>query len=95
LPHWRIYSVLNATPIVTGAARLTAQRQDGLALNVVRPGTAIVRIHFSPYWHLVGVPGCVAPDGPFTKLRLKGGGPALLTMSFSYHRIRATTARCN
>ena len=55
--HWRVYAVERATPIVTGAATLTALGPDSLTLSAVRPGTAFVRVHFTPYWALSGAPG--------------------------------------
>lgn len=95
LPNWRVYAVVHPTPVVSGAARLTGMGQSTLLLNVRRTGSAVVRVRYSPYWQLVGVPGCVAPDGSRTRLQLRGTGPALLTISFSSHRIAATSPRCN
>ena len=48
------------TPIVQGAARLVALGPNSVTLRALRPGTALVRVRFSPYWKLSGGHGCVA-----------------------------------
>jgi hypothetical protein len=60
-----------------------------------RPGTAIVRVRFTPYWALDGVSGCVAPAGDFTRITFRQAGRARLVIDFSLGRIRARSERCN
>jgi hypothetical protein len=93
--HWKVYEVSDATPIVTGAATLTALGPDSLTLEVTRPGTAYVRVRFTPYWALSGGPGCVAPSGDFTTLTLRRPGTVRLVTSFALGRIGARSPRCN
>ena len=81
--HWRVYAVRDPTPIVEGAATLTELGSDWLSVQGLRPGTAIVRVHYSPYWAVVHGSGCVAPDGSFTKLTVRQPGPMKLAMRFS------------
>jgi hypothetical protein len=92
--HWRVFAVENATPIVSGAASLTAMGPSSLSLAVAHPGEARVRVHFSPYWELSGGPGCVAPDGDFVKLSLHRAGPVRLVIRFALGRIGARSRRC-
>jgi hypothetical protein len=92
--NWRIYAVRDPTAIVSGAARLTALHSDSLTLRASRPGTAIVRVRFTPYWSVSGGPGCVSPDGDYTKLTVKRPGSLRLVTSLSISRIGATSARC-
>ncbi|MGI8903092.1 MAG: hypothetical protein ACR2IP_05415 [Solirubrobacteraceae bacterium] len=92
--HWRIYAVAEATPIVQGAATLRALGPNSLTLHARRPGIALVRVRFSPYWALAGGPGCVAPWGDFTKLTLRRAGPLRLVIRFSAGRIGARSPRC-
>jgi hypothetical protein len=93
--HWRVFEVRNPTPIVTGAASLTALGPSWLSLRVQHPGEAIVRVHFTPYWKLSGGPGCVARDGDFVKLSLRRPGPVRLVIGFSPGRIGARSPRCS
>ena len=92
--HWRVYEVAGATPIVQGDATLTALGPNSVTLNSNGPGTALVRVRFSPYWALSGAPGCVARDGEFVAVRLRRAGPVRMVMSFSLARIGADSPRC-
>jgi hypothetical protein len=94
-PDWRVYEVEGATPIVQGPARLRAIGANSLTLHSARAGTSFVRVRFTPYWAITEGSGCVAPDHGFTEVRLRRPGPAMLGISFSLGRIRATSSRCN
>jgi hypothetical protein len=93
--HWRVYEVADPTPIVTGAATLTSLGPNSLTLAATRPGVALLRVHFTPYWTLGRGQGCVRPAGQFTELQLRHAGPAQLTIRFAFSRIGAQSARCN
>jgi hypothetical protein len=93
--HWRVYAVRDASPIVQGTASLRALGPDSLTLQADRPGTATVRVRFSPYWALTGVPGCVAPDGDFTRVSLQRAGAAKLVIRFALTRIGSRSPRCS
>ena len=95
LPHWTVYELRGPTSIVTGAGRLVAMGPQRLALAITRPGTLSVRVRWSPYWRLVGVPGCVTPDAGSTRVVARGSGRAQLQMSFSLARIGSSGRRCN
>lgn len=95
LPHWTVYELRGPTAIVTGAGRLVAMGPQRLALAITRPGTLSVRVRWSPYWRLVGVPGCVTPDAGSTRVVARGSGRAQLQMSFSLARIGSSGRRCN
>jgi hypothetical protein len=93
--HWRVYAVRDPTPIVDGTATLTDLGSDWLEVNADRPGTAIVRVHYSPYWAVTEGDGCVAPYGQYTKLTIRRPGPIKVAMRFSLDRIGATSTRCS
>ena len=92
--HWRVYAVRNATPIVSGAATLEAYGPNSLTLRSAHPGTALVRVRFTPYWALSGAAGCVAPAGGFTRVSFRQAGRARLIIRFSEARIGARSPRC-
>jgi hypothetical protein len=92
--HWRVYAVVRATPIVSGTATLTALGPDWAALSADRAGRALVRIRWSPYWRLSGVPGCVSPVGNFTAVRFARPGRGRLVIAFSFGRVGSRSARC-
>jgi len=95
LARWTVYELRDPTPIVTGAGRLVAMGPERLTLAITRPGRLSVRVRWSPYWRLAGVPGCVAPDAGFTRVVARGSGRAQLEMSFSLDRIGSSSRRCN
>ncbi len=92
--HWRVYEVENATPIAQGAATLTALGPNSVTLVGHHAGTTLVRVRFTPYWAVAEAPGCVAPDGDFTKVTTRRAGQVKLVIRFSLGRIGARTPRC-
>jgi hypothetical protein len=92
--HWRIYAVADATPIVQDDATLVKLGPDGFTLHADRPGTALVRIRYSPYWAIDGGSGCLSPDGEFTRIALRRAGKVRIVTRFSLDRIRARSPRC-
>jgi hypothetical protein len=93
-PRFRVYEVLDATPLAQGAARATALGPATLTLRATRPGTALVRVRYSPYWALSGAAGCVSPAGSFTRVTLRQAGRVRLVIRFAAGRIGARAPRC-
>jgi hypothetical protein len=93
--HWRVYAVAHPTPLVQGAATLRTLGSDWIALDALRPGTAILHMHFTPYWTLTRGSGCVARDGDLTRLILRRAGPVRLSIRFALGRVAATSPRCS
>lgn len=73
-PHWRIYAVDRPTPIVGGAATLTAMGPDWLRLRATRPGIALIRIRYSWLWR----GGRLDRQGDFLGLRVRRAGTIVL-----------------
>jgi len=93
--HWRVYAVKDPAPIVAGPATLRALGPDSLTIDARSPGSFYVRVRFTPYWALSGAPGCVAPDGEFTRLTLRRAGQVRLVIRFALDRIQAHSPRCS
>jgi hypothetical protein len=72
--HWRIYAVRRPTAIVTGAAELVAMGPDWLRLRATRPGTALIRVRYSPLWD----GGALSRAGAFISLRVRR--PAMILL---------------
>jgi len=80
--HWRVWRVVDATPLVTGPARIISMRPDSMTLHVARPGLVQVRVHYTPYWTLDGA-GCVgASRNGWTTLQIERSGPIQLRSAF-------------
>ena len=93
--HWRVYAVRDPTPIVQGAATVSELRSDWIEVQGSRPGNALVRVHYSPYWAVVEGSGCVGPAGDYTELVVRRPGPIKIAMQFSLDRIGARSPRCS
>ncbi len=92
---WRVYAVVDPTPLAQGAATVRSLGSDWIALDAHRAGTAVLHVHFTPYWALAQGSGCVAPDGDGTRLELRRAGPVRLVIRFAPGRIGATSPRCS
>jgi len=92
--NWRLYEVAEPAPLADPPARVVAAATDSLLLATPRPGTLRLRLRWSPYWAVTRGDACVAPDGDWTRLRVRRAGTVQLTMRFSPLRIGAHAARC-
>ena len=94
--HWRVYEVLLPAPFVVprGDANIALARlgSDRLVLRVRRPGEALVRVRWTPYWYAHG--GCVERDGAWTRVIAPRRGRLLLTTRFAPERVVSRGRRC-
>jgi hypothetical protein len=95
--HWRIYEVTLPAPVVLpeGDANIRIEQlgSDRVLLRVERPGEALVRVRWTPYWLAKG--GCVERDGDWTRVTAEKPGFLLLVTRFSPERIFQRGRRCN
>jgi hypothetical protein len=93
--HWRIYRVLDATPLASGPGRLTSLGHDSFTLSARAAGRFVVRVHFTRYWKLTHGSGCVkqAPGG-WTAVSVRGPGTVMVTASFSLVRAFSSGGSC-
>jgi hypothetical protein len=94
--HWRLFAVDEPAPLAESPALLTEATSEAFEVQIPRAGSYLVRMRFTPYWALQGVPGCVS-EGPedWTLLHADGAGHAHVEINFSLARIFSTGARCN
>jgi hypothetical protein len=94
---FRVYEVTLPTPLVVpeGDANITLEQfgSDELLLRVIRPGTAIVKVSWTPYWLAHG--GCVEPAGKWTRVDAPKEGFLKLSTRFSPERVFSRGRRCN
>jgi hypothetical protein len=98
--HWRVYEVITPHPLVVpaGGADIKPIRlgTDEVVLDVRRPGDAIVRVHFSPYWRIADGPGCVGEaPGDWTRITAKRAGRIRLVTTFAPGRVVSRGRRCS
>jgi hypothetical protein len=93
--HWRVFAVLDASPLAEPLGRPTPSRPaagarlvelgvQGFRLAVSRPGTYLVRVRYSPYFTVTSGAGSVgeAPGG-FTEVRAPRPGAVSVGARFS------------
>jgi hypothetical protein len=67
--HWRVYELLGAGGIVVGPAALVSERSGKVVLDAARPGELLVRVRYTPAWHVA--------SGPATLRKSTGGWLAI------------------
>jgi hypothetical protein len=94
---WRVYEVLLGAPIVIprGRASIALERlgSDQVLLDVRRPGEALVRVRWTPYWFAAG--GCVERAGEWTRVLARERGFMRLSTRFAPERIVQHGRRCD
>jgi hypothetical protein len=95
-PHWRVYEVMSPHALVTpeGSARMRALAlgAEQVRLAVDRPGSAIVRVRWTPYWVASGA--CVERAGDWTRVTAHRTGAMRLHIDFSPLRVFERGPRC-
>jgi hypothetical protein len=96
--HWRVYEHTgpSALAVPDGRARMALTRLDagGFALRVDRPGSALVRVRWTPYWRAAGA--CVEPArGGWTRVTATRPGTVDVRPSFSMDRVVSRGRRCS
>ena len=94
---WRVYEVLLPTPLVIpeGDANVVLEQfgSDELLLDVKRPGEAIVKVRWTPYWFASHA--CVEPHGDWTKVSAEQKGFVRLSTRFAPERLVSRGRRCD
>lgn len=93
---WRVYRVLIPHPVVIpqGDADIVLEQMqsDEVLLDVKRPGEAIVRVRWTPYWYAPNA--CVEPYGNWTRVIADEVGFVRLSTRFSPERLFSRGRRC-
>jgi len=95
--HWRIYEVTIPAPVVISekGSNITLEQlgSDEVLLRVKKPGTALVRVRWTPYWLAKG--GCVERADEWTRVTARREGFLKLVTNFSPERVVQRGTRCN
>jgi hypothetical protein len=94
--NWRVYTVTlpHAMAALDPGAAMSVTRMgnDELTLNVTKPGSAIVRVSWTPYWRAFG--GCVERAGDWTRVTARRPGTLRMAIDFSLGRVFDHGRRC-
>lgn len=94
--HWRIFAVLDPTPLASAPATLVALGHDSFALRFARAGSSLVRIRYTRYWTLTSGLGCVraAREG-WTEVSAARAGVVRVAARFSISRALGLSDGCS
>jgi hypothetical protein len=93
--HWRLFAVLDASPLAQAPAVLTSASSDSLTLYAPRPGAYTLRVRFTPYWALASGSGCVTrATQEWTTVQARRAGSFHLVIRFSLARVFSDAPRC-
>ncbi len=93
--HWRIYQVLDPTPLLAGPGVLISLSSDSFALRASAGGRFLVRIHYTRYWRIVEGSGCVAQaPGGWTYVTVSAPGEMRVAARFSLGRALGLGGSC-
>ena len=76
-PNWELYRVTAAVPFVSTVsapeapasdARLAALGGESFELTADEAGSYLVRVHHTPYWHVVKGEACIGTEGEWTRV---------------------------
>jgi hypothetical protein len=94
---WRVYEVLLPSPLLIsqGGARMSLEQfqSDELLIDVKKPGEAIVKVRWTPYWFASHA--CVEPHGDWTKVIAKDVGFVHMSTRFAPERLFSRGRRCD
>lgn len=94
---WRVYEVILPAPFVISQGKanivLDQYQSDEMLLDVKKPGEAIIRVRWTPYWFARGA--CVEPDGDWTRLIADKTGFVRLSTRFAPERLFQRGKRCD
>jgi hypothetical protein len=94
--HWRVFKVLDPTPIASAPALLTGLDHDSFTLRFAASGISLVRLHYTRYWTFVGGHGCVAPaSGGWTDVSVSSPGVVRVAARFSLSRGLGLAGKCD
>lgn len=93
--HWRVFGVIDPTPLVSAPAVLTALGHSAFTMRFASAGRALVRLHYTRYWTVARGDGCVtsAPGG-WTAVSARKPGVVRVTASFSLGRALGLDGGC-
>jgi hypothetical protein len=95
--HWRVYEVLLPARMVIpekdAGIVLEQLGSDELLLRVTHPGSALVRVRWTPYWFASAA--CVERAGDWTRVTASERGYLRLTTRFAPERIVDHGRRCD
>src|SRR5215218_4115726 len=103
--NWRLYRLVGAAGLVSGAGeqpgprgtgnRLTEVGAASFAFSARDAASYLVRIHYTPYWTVTSGNACVERDGDWTLLDVRRPGTVEVDASFSLGGLLRRDSECS
>jgi hypothetical protein len=85
--HWRIYAVLDPTPLAQGPGELSGMGHDWFSLRARTKGSFLVRVRYTRYWTVTAGAACVGrARGGWTEVSASRAGAVSVAARFSLGR---------
>ena len=85
--HWQVFRVAGAVPMASAPATVLQAGEAQLTVRIPEAGSTLVRVAWSPWLDLPpGSPGCLAPDGDWTRLTVTAPGTYRIGASYRLPR---------
>ena len=85
--HWRIYAVLDPTPLAQGPGVLSGMGHDWFSLRARTGGSFLVRVRYTRYWTVTAGAACVGrARGGWTEVSAARAGGVSVAARFSLGR---------
>jgi hypothetical protein len=95
--HWQVYEVGLPSRLAVAedgsGASVAGLHPDSFTLRFERPGSALVRVGWTPYWHAPGA--CVEKAGRWTRVTTKERHLVRVTIRVSLDRLVSRGRRCS
>jgi hypothetical protein len=93
--RWRVFAVADPEPLADGPARMTELGADDFTLDFARAGASVVRVRYTPYWHVAAGEGCVdEAEGGWTRVRSDEPGPLRVATRLALGSVFRREANC-
>ncbi|GAA4230356.1 hypothetical protein GCM10022254_24980 [Actinomadura meridiana] len=84
--HWRIFRVLQSTPLVDRPASVHELNSGELIVDMPSPGSVLVRVYWSPWLRVTGGDACLSRAGDFVRLKADKAARYKIAAPYSPHR---------
>ncbi len=91
--NWQVWKVADSPGLVSGPAQVTRLDANRVTLQATAPGTALVRVTYTPMWTVATGAACVeAGSGNWTRVVIRRAGPIELRTSLIHASTDCPTA---